>query len=81
MNSGATQIQIVRPRLGFTLIALALVLMASCIPASNRTPPVAVTQDVPETNEEIMDIMKKPLVTDIYTADPSAHVFDGKIYI
>lgn len=28
-----------------------------------------------------MDIMKKPLVTDIYTADPSAHVFDGRIYI
>ena len=23
----------------------------------------------------------KPLVTDIYTADPSAHVFNGKIYI
>lgn len=23
----------------------------------------------------------EPLVTDIYTADPSAHVFDGKIYI
>ena len=22
-----------------------------------------------------------PLVTNIYTADPSAHVFDGKIYI
>ncbi|SCW27435.1 Glycosyl hydrolases family 43 [Eubacterium ruminantium] len=24
---------------------------------------------------------RKPLVTNIYTADPSAHVFDGKIYI
>lgn len=24
---------------------------------------------------------RKPLVTDIYTADPSAHVFNGKIYI
>ena len=23
----------------------------------------------------------KPLTTEIYTADPSAHVFDGKIYI
>lgn len=28
-----------------------------------------------------MDIMKKPLVTNMYTADPSAHVFDGRIYI
>ena len=26
-------------------------------------------------------IEKKPLVKDIYTADPSAHVFNGKIYI
>ena len=24
---------------------------------------------------------RKPLVTNIYTADPSAHVFNGKIYI
>ena len=24
---------------------------------------------------------KKPLVTHIYTADPSAHVFNGKLYI
>ena len=28
-----------------------------------------------------MDIMHKPLVTNMYTADPSAHVFDGKLYI
>jgi hypothetical protein len=30
-----------------------------------------------------MIIIKKntPLVTHIYTADPSAHVFDGKLYI
>lgn len=26
-------------------------------------------------------IQNKPLVTDLYTADPSAHVFNGKIYI
>ncbi len=25
--------------------------------------------------------MKEPLITDIYTADPSAHVFEGKLYI
>jgi GH43 family beta-xylosidase len=25
--------------------------------------------------------MSKPLVTNIYTADPSAHIFEGKIYI
>ncbi len=27
------------------------------------------------------DIFKKPLVTSMYTADPSAHVFAGKLYI
>jgi hypothetical protein len=25
--------------------------------------------------------MKEPLITHIYTADPSAHVFEGKLYI
>ena len=28
-----------------------------------------------------MDIIRKPLVTHIYTADPSAHVFEGRLYI
>jgi beta-xylosidase len=28
-----------------------------------------------------MDIMRKPLVAHIYTADPSAHVFEGRLYI
>lgn len=28
-----------------------------------------------------MDIFDKPLVTNIYTADPSAHVFEGKLFI
>ena len=27
------------------------------------------------------NIERKPLVNDLYTADPSAHVFNGKIYI
>lgn len=31
-----------------------------------------------ELNEQAIS---KPIVTNIYTADPSAHVFDGKIYI
>ena len=28
-----------------------------------------------------MNIMKNPLISHIYTADPSAHVFEGKLYI
>lgn len=34
--------------------------------------------DFDELNEKAVS---KPLVTDIYTADPSAHVFEGKIYV
>jgi len=30
---------------------------------------------------KMANIQEKPLVTDTYTADPSAHVFNGKIYI
>lgn len=28
-----------------------------------------------------MDIMRKPLITHLYTADPSAHIFEGRLYI
>lgn len=46
-------------------------------------------KDESETNETASDSVtvvlptpkNEPLVTHIYTADPSAHVFDGKIYI
>src|SRR5690606_18359262 len=33
------------------------------------------------TKEFIMIPVSKPLVNHLFTADPSAHVFDGKIYI
>ena len=32
-------------------------------------------------NKDLLLKMKEPLVKDIYTADPSAHVFAGKLYI
>ncbi|MUP44948.1 alpha-N-arabinofuranosidase [Gramella sp. BOM4] len=34
-----------------------------------------------DTSNEIVQVDAQPLVTDDYTADPSAHVFNGKIYI
>ncbi len=37
------------------------------------------TQGTGTTSER--EFLSEPLVEDIYTADPSAHVFDGKIYI
>jgi beta-xylosidase len=86
VNSKRTKIQIMKLQFRCTVIASALVLMASCTPAktepvSNSVGPTTVAQNTPETSEEIMDIMKKPLVTSLYTADPSAHVFEGRIYI
>lgn len=61
-----------------------LLILSACAPAVTEAPPVNTPKatDIPSTpTEEIMDIFKKPLVTDMYTADPSAHVFEGKIYI
>ncbi|PHN00965.1 alpha-N-arabinofuranosidase [Flavilitoribacter nigricans DSM 23189 = NBRC 102662] len=34
-----------------------------------------------ESMNDTLNAISDPLVTDIYTADPSAHVFNGKIYI
>ena len=50
-------------------IVLLLLIISACTPKKTN-----------QQNNEI-DIMKKPLVTNMYTADPSAHVFDGKLYI
>jgi beta-xylosidase len=47
------------------------------------TPTATLTEGVtPNTTEAShIDIMKKPLITHIYTADPSAHVFEDRLYI
>lgn len=41
--------------------------------------------ETPALDEDLRDLasraISQPLVTHIYTADPSAHVFDGKLYI
>lgn len=52
------------------LLALALV----CAPLS------AAAQDAPRAPDG-RAFLSQPLVSDIYTADPSAHVFDGRIYV
>lgn len=48
--------------------------------ADNETPSSETTEPE-ETVEEKPAMPRTPLVTNIFTADPSAHVFDGKIYI
>lgn len=64
---------------------LILLLLSACAPATSKVVPTEtlVSNNVASTptSETVLDIFKKPLVTHIYTADPSAHVFEGKIYI
>lgn len=67
----------------FKCSALALLitsgLLGSCQNSSTET-----KTDESETQASASadsTFLSEPLVTDMYTADPSAHVFDGKIYI
>ena len=62
---------------------LMLIVIPACVPvtaAPNNIPKATAIPNTP-TSEATMDIFKKPLVTNMYTADPSAHVFEGRIYI
>lgn len=59
---------------------------ALCLPAcqSNNTGQQEGTGDGSEEMVQMIDTIKaisEPLVKDIFTADPSAHVFNGKVYI
>jgi beta-xylosidase len=62
---------------GAALLSM-LVISASC-QNSNAKKETGTTQKA-ESSDTLKSI-SKPLVTSIYTADPSAHVFNGKIYI
>ncbi|MEE3622714.1 glycoside hydrolase family 43 protein [Nitrospirillum sp. BR 11752] len=76
-----------RRLLGFTLPILGVLCAAPVVLA-----PVALAQDKPadaavqSTGQNPVALngkhfLSQPLVTEIFTADPSAHVFDGKIYV
>jgi len=56
-----------------------MLVVSACASANAETTQTTI-QTAPNT-EATMDIMKIPLVTNMYTADPSAHVFEGKLYI
>jgi hypothetical protein len=61
-----------------TLVFGMLLIAGSClISRSLRSSPTP----VPSASHTPVDIMKQPLITNLYTADPSAHVFDGRLYI
>lgn len=59
---------------------VSLVVLAACQDAATTGDAAADTADTSSAEKKQVPI-SEPLVTDIYTADPSAHVFDGKIYI
>lgn len=55
---------------------IALIIISHCLFAQNNS----VTESVELLNFK-KEFKNSPLVNSIYTADPSAHVFDGKIYV
>jgi hypothetical protein len=68
-----------------TIIFCLMLVLSACAPRQVETPSASASPTT-STAEEMTPtlgtvVMKKPLITHMYTADPSAHVFEGKIYI
>jgi hypothetical protein len=59
-------------------VVSALVVLAAC---GEPQPEETQTPQAEPTSPDGRAYLAQPLVTDIYTADPSAHVFEGRIYI
>ncbi|WP_201785553.1 glycoside hydrolase family 43 protein [Sphingobium cupriresistens] len=60
-------------------LALATTLLATaCQPSAQ---PENKVQESSDSGGDASDYLSQPLVKDIYTADPSAHVWNGKIYV
>jgi beta-xylosidase len=55
--------------------------LSALVAVSCSNPKHSEVLDLTEEDTTSLKYHHQPLVTDIYTADPSAHVFDGKIYI
>ncbi|VXC88323.1 glycoside hydrolase family 43 protein [Sphingomonas sp. 8AM] len=73
-----------RPNRACLLPLLAALPLAACgdrtTTADNATTANAAATDAPRAKDG-RRYLSQPLVTDFYTADPSAHVFDGKLYV
>jgi hypothetical protein len=64
------------------LILLAAVISGSCNNSNNSTAETKDTTSISkDTTTQQLKPISQPLISAIYTADPSAHVFDGRIYI
>lgn len=63
----------------FLLLLGSAVIGAGC--QSSNTGELANTEGAQDTSQTERRFLTEPLITDLYTADPSAHVFNGRIYI
>src|SRR4051794_15691983 len=64
-----------------TLFIVAAAAIISCNNNSESKENKTDTTATATATEKKKEYLSQPLVTNIYTADPSAHVFNGKIYI
>ena len=62
------------------LLATAVIIICSCNDAASDKAPATDSTEV-KTAPENNKYLSQPLVSNIYTADPSAHVFNGRIYV
>lgn len=70
-------------RICFRIIVLFTIILTSGLMLSCGSRPAEedATVDTSDQPEDTLQAISEPLVSHIYTADPSAHVFDGRIYI
>ncbi len=74
----------IHSKFGLPAFALATLTLAGCgEPAvdSAASPAAPAVAAKPATPPDPSRFLNQPLVSDLYTADPSAHVFEGKLYI
>ncbi len=64
-------------------VLLVFAILSTACQRKNKGSEDAIQADsvVSEVNQDTLTAISQPLVTHMYTADPSAHVFDGKLYI
>lgn len=66
----------------YTFTGLSFILSCLLFSCANTGSKGTANTTVPETKQQLTkEPFKGPLVTHIFTADPSAHVFDGELYI
>src|SRR5689334_7425803 len=63
------------------ILSITMSLIAGCNSDENKTPATDKSSADSTNNQKKKEPISQPLVSHIYTADPSAHVFNGRIYI